>query len=137
MISCVLATYYNYYLYKNNLKSNFKFIQYFLWRRRRMAACHMVGISNLCVCSFFFFKFKKRSKSNPFLKIRNQFLCKVDIFEHVLVKPCLYIVLFIWFLLSSDNTHHQNPDHKSSNDSNHHEDKESPNSSESYFILRI
>ena len=67
-------------------------------RRRRMAACHMVGISDLWVCSVFKTKKKKkkrRSKSDPFLKTRNQFLCKVDIFVHVLVKPCLYIVLFI------------------------------------------
>ena len=28
-------------------------------RRRRMAACHMVGISDLWVCSFFFFNLKK------------------------------------------------------------------------------
>ena len=49
----------------------------------------------------------------------------------------IYIVLFILFFLSSDDTHHrhyhQDPDHDSSNHRSYHEDEESPNSSESSF----
>lgn len=44
----------------------------------------------------------------------------------------VYIVLFVWFLLSSDDAHHQDPDHDSSNDSSYHEDEESPSSESSF-----
>uniref|UniRef100_A0A7N2KQX4 Uncharacterized protein n=1 Tax=Quercus lobata TaxID=97700 RepID=A0A7N2KQX4_QUELO len=41
----------------------------------------------------------------------------------------------IWWgsQIYGDDTHHQDPDHDSSNDSSYHEDEESPNSSESSF----
>ncbi|XP_050270469.1 probable transcription factor At2g01370 isoform X2 [Quercus robur] len=38
-----------------------------------------------------------------------------------------------WQPAICDDTHHQDPDHDSSNDSSYHEDEESPNSSESSF----
>nr|POE95690.1 beta-glucosidase 4 [Quercus suber] len=38
-----------------------------------------------------------------------------------------------WQPATCDDTHHQDPDHDSSNDSSYHEDEESPNSSESSF----